>query len=240
MLLNIITITKDDFEGLKKTVDSTEGLRSLTGIIQIIIDSSEEPIKEKNIEYLKGKQNIEYFWQPPKGRSAAFNKGLEQARADWVWFLNGGDTTRPDLDSKLLYNLLEKNNAEAIIFQFEQIQSKFIPRHPELWALWPPVSSWIPHPSTITKRELYKKYGNFDETLQNAMDFDIWMRFFSEKVVVDLVSIPIARFDQTGVSYKFLKTTRAEARGIIFRYMCKVLQRNFHSYIIIIKALFKR
>lgn len=239
MLLNIITITKDDFEGLKKTVESTEELRAHPDVAQIVIDSSEESIKIKNTEYLDNKSNIEYFWQEPRGRSAAFNYGLDQAGGKWIWFLNGGDETRPDLDSNLLLSLLNKNNAEAIIFQFEQIQSKFIPPHPELWALWPPLLSWIPHPSTVTRKELYHRYGNFDESLKNAMDFEIWMRFFSEKVIVDLISIPIARFDQTGVSYRLIKTTRREARKIIVKYLFKVLKRNLQSYIIIIKALIK-
>ena len=240
MLLDIITITKDDFEGLKKTVESTKALRkNYESVEQIIVDSSNKAIKKKNIEFLKNQENIRYLWQEPKGCSAAFNFGLNNSDSEWVWFLNGGDEIHSELDSDIFLYLLSKNNADAIIFQLEHIQSNLIPKHPELWSLWPPLLSWIPHPATMTRRNLYGKYGKFNESLKIAMDFELWIRFFSEKVVVDFISIPIARFDQTGDSYRLNKITKKEVRRVIIKNLFRVLKRNIQSFIIIIKALIK-
>ncbi len=240
MLLDIITITKDDFEGLKKTVESTKALRkNYESVEQIIVDSSNKAIKKKNIEFLKNQENIRYLWQEPKGRSAAFNFGLNNSDSEWVWFLNGGDEIRSDLNYDCFLNILSQNNSDTIIFQLEHIQSNLIPKHPELWSLWPPLLSWIPHPATITRRYLYNKFGNFDESLRIAMDFELWIRFFSEKVVVDFISIPIARFYQTGDSYRLNKITKKEVRRVIIKNLFRVLKRNIQSFIIIIKALVK-
>ena len=155
MLLNIITITKNDISGLTKTVDSTRFLRDNYNIKQIIIDSSDESISNKIILFLKKEKNIKYNWQKPSGRSSAFNFGLKQSNSAWVWFLNGGDRINPDLDIESFLKLLSSNNADAIIFQLSYSQSQGTFRHPPLWALWPPLLSWIPHPATITRRYLY-------------------------------------------------------------------------------------
>jgi len=240
MLLNIITITKDDFEGLKKTVESTKFLRiNYDCVVQIIVDSSNEVIRKKNEEYLSGQEKVIYVWQNPSGRSSAFNYGLRYANSKWVWFLNGGDEVHSDLNYDCFLNILSQNNSDAIIFQLEHIQSNLIPKHPELWSLWPPLLSWIPHPATITRRYLYDEFGNFDESLRIAMDFELWVRFFSKKVVVDFISIPIARFDQTGDSYKLIRITKKEVRKVIMKYLFQIIKRNLESFIIIIKALVK-
>jgi len=96
--------------------------------------------------------------------------------------------------------LIENSGADAIIFDTEGMQTHRTLRHPPLWALWPLLKTWIPHPSTILRRILFDKYGHFDERYSVGMDFEIWFRFFSKAVAVDLVSIPIVLFDETGIS----------------------------------------
>ena len=79
--LNIITITKDDPQGLLKTVNSTRFLREKFNIKQIIVDSSTNDVKIKIGNILTKGNNIEYHWQKPSGRSAAFNHGLRLTKS---------------------------------------------------------------------------------------------------------------------------------------------------------------
>ncbi|MCL4378624.1 MAG: glycosyltransferase, partial [Actinobacteria bacterium] len=166
MLLNIITITKDDIEGLKKTIESTRKLRENHDVEQIIVDGSRNDLRQEIEKSLTGEKNISCFWQKPSGRSSAFNYGIKVAKADWVWFLNGGDEVYSGLDAGNFLYLLSNNGSDAIIFQIENMQSKLMPKHPQMWALWPPLLSWIPHPSTLTRRELYDKYGYYNELFE--------------------------------------------------------------------------
>lgn len=152
MILNIITVTKDDIEGLKKTITSTKKIREEFNIYQIIVDSSIGENKKEVINYLQNEKNTKYYWQEPSGVAAAFNFGLKNAEADWIWFLNGGDEVHDCFDAGFFLNLLSHSNSDAIVFQIEYAQSSLIPRHPQMWALWPPLLSWIPHPSTITNK----------------------------------------------------------------------------------------
>lgn len=238
MILNIITVTKDDLEGLKKTLISTKQFREENGILQVIIDSSTGENKEKVISHLQNEKNIRYYWQEPLGISAAFNLGLQKAEADWVWLLNGGDEVHASLDAKLFLNILTFNSSDAIIFQIEYAQSKKIIKHPPMWALWPPLLSWVPHPATITRKYLYDRYGFFEESLKIAMDYEYWVRCFSrDEVVVDLVSMPIARFDQIGTFFGLEHLTRAEVSGIIRKYVWLIIKKWLKNGLILIRSL---
>lgn len=199
-MLTIITVTKDDFEGLVKTVESTKELRASGSARQIIIDSSCPETRKAVAELARQNENVASFWQTPAGIAPAFNFGISKAETDWVWFLNGGDQAHPTLSSANLLYLLGISNADAIIFQIEFVQSGERYPHPPMWGMWPPVYNWIPHPATVIRKSVFEKHGNFDESYRIAMDGELWLRVFAKDVVVDTLSAPIALFDQTGVS----------------------------------------
>lgn len=237
LLLDIITITKDDFAGLKKTVESTSRLRNDSRVRQLVIDSSSMENSEKVKELLLNENNTVYLWQEPAGISSAFNLGIENSKADWLWFLNGGDAVNPELNINNFLYLLSNMRSDAAIFQVSNSQSGETARHPQMWALWPPLLSWIPHPCALTRRELYDKYGKFDVKLKTAMDYEFWVRCFARDVVVDLVSISVSIFDQTGISYSLNSITKAEVRKVIRRYFWLILKRWFSQAFIILKSI---
>lgn len=213
--LDIITITKDDLDGISNTIKSTEILRTIHGVRQIIVDSSNLDVQEKIKEVLVHEKNIEYVWQKPAGIASAFNTGLDLSQSEWVWFLNGGDQAHPALEPDKLLYILEQSKAEAIIFEFEFMQSLTKYKIPPLWAVWPPVFYWIPHPSTIIRRDLFKRFGQFKEKYKIAMDGEIWFRFFSKNVIVNMLSIPIALYDESGISSTQEKKKAREGEQII-------------------------
>lgn len=214
--LNIITVTKDDLEGVEATIASTRKLRACSGVRQIIVDGSVEPLQRKVQELLVGEENVDYLWQKPNGIAHAFNQGISGSDAGWVWFLNGRDEAHPDLDAGLLLQILNASNSEIIICELDYMQSGLRHRHPPLWDLWPPLY-WVPHPATIIKRRLFDQYGFFSQEFKIAMDGELWMRFFSKDISINMISIPIALYDQYGVSSDSQNVER-EVDKIIVRY----------------------
>jgi len=189
------------------------------------------------MNYLQNEKNTKYYWQQPSGIAAAFNLGLKNTEADWVWLLNGGDEVHDSLDAGFFLNLLSCNNSDAIIFQIEYAQSSQVTRHPQMWALWPPLLSWVPHPATITRKYLYDRYGLFDETLRIAMDYEYWIRCFSNDVTVDLISIPIAKFDQVGSFFGMHNLLKSEIRKVIKKYAWLILKKWFNNGLVLLKSL---
>lgn len=213
-LLDIITVTKDDLDGVAATIQSTGKLRSCSGVRQIIIDSSSEPTSVKIKDLLLNEQNVDYIWQKPSGISAAFNLGISFAKADWVWFINGRDEVHPGLDANFFLHILNSSQAEVIMFQHELMQSRIILKRPPLWELWPPLY-WVSHPATLIRSQLFKQHGAFNESYKIAMDADLWMRLFSKNVGFDMISIPVVLYDQGGISNTSLVDTDSEATRLV-------------------------
>ena len=116
------------------------------------------------------------------------------------------------------------------------MQTGDILQHPNLWSLWPPVLSWVPHPSTIVRKKLFDDYGLFDENLNIAMDYEIWIRFFSKNIKVDVISIPLIIFYQSGLDLTRNNETKREVSRVLRKYFWVILKKWFWQLRIIAKA----
>ena len=115
-LLNIITVTKDDFKGFSATMSSTRKIRGNYNVDQIIIDSSSEENKKEVEKLCKSEINANYYWQEPKGISAAFNYGINVSNANWLWFINGGDLLNENMCFDCFIKYLEQTSSDAVVF----------------------------------------------------------------------------------------------------------------------------
>ncbi len=209
MLLSIVTVTKNDFEGVQKTLSSTKALRQNPLIEQLIIDSSDSEVAEKIEALSVSESGVRYIYQPPQGISPAFNLGISEALGQWFWCLNGGDELHEMCPLPLLESLMQNSLADALIFEMESI--KGISQRPAFFTLWPPVFNWVPHPSTLIRTTTIASLGGFREDFKIAMDVELWLRLLSSPARIDLISIPLARFAPGGLSSQTPKTA-AEIR----------------------------
>jgi glycosyltransferase involved in cell wall biosynthesis len=224
-VLNIITITKDDFPGITKTINSTVTLREKYDVKQIIVDSSSNPVKSQVQLLSQQSKNIEYCWKEPIGISQAFNTGIEKSTSDWIWFINGGDEVHPDFNPQAFMSVINVSTADVIVFELEFLQSKIMAKHPPIWNRWPFfLTNWICHPATIIRRKLFNQYGLFNEEYKIAMDTDLWARIFSENIIVDSVSMPIVLFDQSGMSSKNMAASSREVKRIMKKNLGKMFK----------------
>ena len=123
--LDIITVKKDDLEGLENTLKSTEDIREYPGVRQIIVDSSTGRVRNEVRELAGECKNVEYLWQAAKGIAGAFNLGLSIVKAEWVWCLNGRDEINPQIDIKAILYMLEATNADILLIQIHAIHRKY-------------------------------------------------------------------------------------------------------------------
>lgn len=238
-ILDIITVTKDDPDGVAATIHSTRKLRACPGVRQIVIDGSETSAQKKTQELLISEENIDYRLQEPVGIANAFNLGISSSNAEWVWFLNGRDEIHPDLDEHFLLQLLLASKAEVLICEIEYMQSRLRCKHPSLGALWPPLY-WVPHPATLIRRELFNRYGLFNPKFKIAMDGDLWVRFFSKNMIIDMLSMPIALFDQNGISGVDIVKVEQEANSIIVNNLNSLFKVWLRQGLYLFKAVKRR
>ncbi len=212
-ILSIVTITKDDPQGLQRTLASTEAWLADPAVEQIVVDASVPPAAACNAA-------LRVIRQQSRGISAAFNEGWRAARGKWVWFLNGGDAVHPQLSREWLLRLLSTTSAGLVIGAIQYDGETALHVAPALPRQWPMLDCWIPHPATIIRREVLETVGGFDERWKIAMDFDLWLRMLPRGIGVDVIAIPFAEFDVTGLCQ------RADRRGEVRRENAGVLRRH--------------
>lgn len=235
--LTIISITKDDFEGISKTIDSTFHFRTNSILKQIIIDSSDHQTAKRLQQHIQGQPNITYHWANASGISNAFNLGIKYSTTDWVWFLNGGDTIINDPQNTFTLRAILSSSADLVITQTTYERSKTTRDFPPMWLLWPSISAWIPHPSVLIKRDCFLKFGMFDPKYKAVMDYDYWLLILNKNIKTDILSVPLVIFNEDGMSSSNQKLVARECLSSIKRRLPSILKQTLIRNILIFKDI---
>lgn len=105
--VSVITISLNDLEGLKRTVESVRAQRYSGAIEHIIIDGGSG---EAVAEYLSGCEPGFAYWQskPDNGRYDAMNQGIAHACGDLLWFMHSTDRfSDPDAVASVVDAILD-------------------------------------------------------------------------------------------------------------------------------------
>lgn len=239
-MLTIITITKNDLQGVQRNLQSTTIMRQFSHVKQIVIDSSDKEIHQQLIENTINQENLQIYYQNPQGISKAFNYGIEIAEDGWLWFLNGGDEVHPQLDIHLFIRILETSASDVMIFPIEVFnlennQIVYSTNLPSLRELWPPIYNWITHPGNLIQKKCIVDCGKFKEKFKITMDADLWFRLFSNNYTTDLLSIKIAKFYAGGLSSDEEKTYK-EMDLVIKTYFLSIVKISLKKIIDVLRV----
>ncbi|MBP7141288.1 MAG: glycosyltransferase [Opitutaceae bacterium] len=213
-LLSIVTISRNDRNGLSRTLESVSRIMPL-GAQHVVVDGGDEAVCHSS-ELLRGDEVI-YVRQSGQGISNAFNEGLDSSSGEWVWFVNGGDAVHENLDASWLFTHLAQTRAN-VVFGTIQFDDEAKPREmPLLKQQWPLLVCWPLHPGAIVRRRVLLEAGGFHQRWRVAMDYDFWFRALNRHSRVDVISVCLARFDTKGIS------ERPETRRLAKREAAQVL-----------------
>jgi putative colanic acid biosynthesis glycosyltransferase len=235
MKLDIITITKNDYDGILRTIQSTKALRYKFGVKQIIVDGSSGRVQKKVQHLVMQEVNAIYRWQKPSGIASAFNFAIKKSKGDWLWFLNGGDEVFKKIDYRVFMSILRHSSAGILIFEVEQNGKE--KKHPPLHLVWPPLFNWVPHQGTLLRRDLFEKFGKFRRNYRIAMDGDLWLRLFSQHgVIVDMISLPIAVYSTGGIHFDS-RVVAQETLESFWENREVLIRRSLNRFFLLVRAL---
>ncbi len=205
MHLSVITISKDDPEGLGQTLTSTQ---AVAAIEHIVVLGGDRP--EPSLAVAKPFDCIT-IQQRDQGISAAFNLGLAKATGLGVMFLNGGDvllepgliahaldclTKRPDLDILLYDAIFDDGIAGPYTYRSQRCYGPKLNR----MGLGMPGS----HQAMIVRRSCFDRVGLFSPDYRVAMDYDWLCRWHktsdSSRRACFVDFTPVVEVDGKGVS----------------------------------------
>lgn len=188
----------------------------------IIIDGGS---KDGTVDVLRANQEKIAYWisEPDYGIYSAWNKGLAQARGDWICFIGADDYFWDDTVLERIAVQLEKLPA-SIRVAYGQItlvsnDMKALRQKGEPWnhvkGLFKQFMC-IPHVSTMHRRSLFEQHGNFDESFSIAGDYEFLLRELKTGDAVFFQNIITAGQRLNGISTNpanYLKTLREVRRA---------------------------
>lgn len=198
--ISIITITYNNIAGLKRTVESVFN-QTYTDYEYIVIDGGST---DGSAEFLKEYDNKITYWvsEPDKGIYNAMNKGLKFAQGDYVHFLNAGDCyASNDVLSRFFS---ERQNISFI----RGTQICNYGDHTEIWTnlgeeevtVYDMFVNTMLHQATFIRRDLFDKYGLYDEDLKITSDWKFFFKAILGGEKTKFENIEIVDFEMFGVS----------------------------------------
>jgi glycosyltransferase involved in cell wall biosynthesis len=161
--------------------------------IEVILvdDGSTDNSREIALELRDKDARLKIITQPNQGPGPARNRGLKEARGEFVAFLDADDYWHADCLYKL-HEALVGNDAELAYCGWQNIGKDgkggdpFIP--PDYAGIEKVVlllggCRWPIH-AALTKKNAIFEVGGFDERWTSCMDYDLWLRMASTRNIV--------------------------------------------------------
>jgi len=146
-----------------------------------------------------------------EGQSAAINEGIAMGSAPYVCWLNADDRFSEN-GLKLLLNGLESAKFSPAVYgrcwTIDSSGRKMIPYVTLPFSAWLLANyCFIAQPATLIRRKAWEKAGGIDETLDMAMDYDLWWRLYKQSGKFTYIREFVA---QTRLHSETKTTTRRE------------------------------
>lgn len=198
-ILSIITINYNNYDGLKKTMESVFS-QTFKAFQYIIIDGdSSDDSKELLIKF---SNKIDYFIsEKDNGIFDAMNKGIKTATGDYLMFLNSGDYL---VDNDILYKIHRNFNRGCDIFygNIQVLNSNTLSTvtFPDKLSLNFWENCTINHQASLIKASLFREMGLYETTYNHAADYVFFLKcFFASKSFFHINEI-VVNYDLGGDS----------------------------------------
>ena len=207
MKLSIITINKDNAEGLRRTMESV--LRQTCKDFEYIVvdgastDGSVEVMQELAVAIRESGVAVDAQSEPDSGLYNAMNKGVRKAKGDYVLMLNSGDwlidenvveKVMPLLDGTDIIqgNVIRLRNGKEVLDRgYGRSDINFIDVQ----------QGHFLHQASFCRRNLFDRYGFFDESYKIHGDTVFYIKALGYgNATFKYVDLNVAYFEQGGRS----------------------------------------
>lgn len=215
MKLSIITVNLNNKDGLQKTIDSVL-YQTYKDFEWIVIDGGSTDGSKELIE--KYSDHITYWVsEPDKGIYNAMNKGIRAAKGEYVEFLNSGDIY---FNERVLEKVISHLYHTEIIYGSAIIRNegkeKRIHLQQEVSSFYDLVKKPINHQSSFIKKELFERYGLYDESLRIVSDWKFFLEVIGiKKCSTRFLNLNIIIFDPNGISFTNITLREKERRTVL-------------------------
>lgn len=224
MKLSIITINFNNRDGLQKTIDSIVS-QTIKDFEWIVIDGGST---DGSLELIE--QNADHFvyWvsEPDKGVYNAMNKGMAQAKGDYLLFMNSGDWFYNETSLERCF--AHEFNADVMygdcLFHYSDHDAKWHNPSPMTFEFL--YRSCLSHSSSFIRREVLVKDG-YNEDMRIASDYEFWLKLAFRDGSFCHVDELVSVYDTSGISSTNHELRNAERARLHAKYIPQMVQADY-------------
>jgi glycosyltransferase involved in cell wall biosynthesis len=201
LFLSIVTVTKDDPDGLRRTIDSVDR-QSYNDFEHIVINGTKDLDCALQIS-LFSRDVRKFIFQRDSGIYDAMNIGLSCATGEYILFLNGGDELLGDVLLMAEKHSSDKGEPDLLCFRQEfvspdgkviKVRAHYGPEEPSyLIPFW--------HQALFIKTSFHRGY-KYDSNMRIAGDHDLFLRLLKQEPSIEYSDLVLSRMFDGGISQK--------------------------------------
>jgi glycosyltransferase involved in cell wall biosynthesis len=179
-IITIITINYNNAEGLKKTFESVRN-QTYKNYEYVVIDGGSAD--ESKIIIEQNKNIINYYCsEKDEGIYDGQNKGIQQAKGNYLIFLNSGDAFDDNDFLNKATNFIEDNPSFSLIYCDTILKNSdgsfYDIIQPDKLDLFYFYMKTLNHQSCLIKRNLFDTFGLYESQYKICADFDFILKVF--------------------------------------------------------------
>ena len=246
MKVTIITVTYNSEESIEQCILSVLN-QTYTNIEYIIIDGKS---KDNTVNIIRKYAEKISYWisETDRGMYDAINKGIEVSSGDIIGLLNSDDLFYSNDVVETIVNTFQSNKVDSVYGDLEYVFSDNINKVYRIWKGKKFERSrflygWMPaHPTFYVKRDIYMKYGGYENHFYSAADYELMCRYlYKHKLTSFYIPKLIVKMRKGGQSNNnLMMRLRANRRdylamkknGIPFAFLVSILKplSKLHQY----------
>ena len=248
-LASVAAQTYRDIEHIVIDGGSTDGS---VEVIQNYVRQIDDRCIDDRLTSNKGKISVIWSSESDNGIYNAMNKGVKKTTGDYVWILNSGDcvagadAVERMVDAINLTNSLNSNSQIPILIGNKihiypgdkrvysplpvgrTKKTKPIPIETSMLTFY---RGTIPQDAAFVRRDLFEKYGYFDESMKICADWKLYLNMIALGDVVPMyVNIDVVLFDMTGISNANNELRLAERRAYLKHVLPASVLKDYDTY----------
>lgn len=246
MRLSIITINYNNAEGLRNTLASVAA-QTYDDIEHIIVDAAST---DGSVDVIKeyaenAKHTVVWTSEKDKGIYDGMNRGVRKAAGDYVWILNSGDCAAASDTIERIMRTLSDSHIDILlgnkihVYPGDKKACDPLPlmrikdATPRLMdvSMLTFYTGTIPQDAAFVRRELFEKYGYFDEKMKICADWKLYLNMIAlGGVLPNYVNIDVVLFDMTGISNMNNELRLAERKAYLEEVLPASVRKDYDAY----------
>jgi glycosyltransferase involved in cell wall biosynthesis len=180
-LVSVVTATYNMAGYLAETIDSILA-QDYPHVESVVVDDGSTDNTPQVLARYDGNPRVRVIRQANAGQTVAKNRGIAEARGEFVAFCDGDDTWRVDKLSRQLPRFADSQVAvvysdiACVDGQGRLLPDFDIPHYEGRVTAHLLIDNFVPFPTAVVRASVLHALGGFDESLSMSIDYDLWLR----------------------------------------------------------------